>query len=122
MSGQALDLQRGRKSKKEFLRMISLKTGSLIVACVLAPLILWKKGGKKGQSQKKIFTDYSKNLGIAYQLADDLQDRDFSFRSKKWMKREFQTAIEKSLMALKCLGSQGDELSALSQLIQKRVS
>ena len=120
MGGQALDLQKAGPSRKHLLKTIRLKTGSLITACVLAPLILWRKKGGKGQSQTKILTDYSENLGIAYQLADDLQDRDFSLRSKKWIKKEFQTAISRSLAALKPLGSKGAELKALNHFVQKR--
>ena len=116
MSGQALDLRQARSSKKKFLNLIQLKTGSLIEASVLGPLILW---GKKAK-EKKALTDYSKYLGIAYQLRDDLKDKDGFFKSKKFLLKELKSTTEKSLTALKPLGGKAEELRNLSLLYQER--
>ena len=108
MSGQALDLK-AVHSKPHFFKMIELKTASLIEASVLGPLLLW---GKTKQ-EKKALKDYSKNLGLSYQLADDLKDGDGFFSSKEEALLELRRLREKSLKSLKPLGSKAKELRAL---------
>ena len=65
MSGQALDLKDKSLSKANTLKMMQLKTGSLISACILGPLLLWGKTKKENQALKT----FADNLGLAYQLA-----------------------------------------------------
>ena len=113
MSGQAWDLKQPVSSKKEFLKMIQLKTGSLIEASVLGPCLLWGKN----EQDKKALSAYSKYLGIAYQLADDLNDQEGFFRSKEQILKELNSAIKKSLTALKPLGKRGENLRNLSLCI-----
>ncbi|MCY4321183.1 MAG: polyprenyl synthetase family protein [Bdellovibrionaceae bacterium] len=113
MSGQALDLKSKSLSKKNILKMMELKTGSLISACVLGPLLLWGKTKK----EKQALTIFSKNLGIAYQLADDFQDQE---RSKKWLVKEGTFCLNKSLKALKSLKSNTTKLEKLTISIQKK--
>lgn len=117
MSGQAWDLRQKISSKSELFKMIRLKTGMLIEASVLGPLILW---GKK-QSEKKALKDYGKNLGQAYQLADNLQDKDWAFLSKKQTLKELKITVQKSLMALKPLGEKGAELKKLCESLLHKI-
>lgn len=117
MSGQALDLRFNCSTKKDFFKMIQLKTGSLIEASVLGPVFLWGKNEK----ENKAFQTYAENLGIAYQLADDLKDKDGFFKSKKQALKELDTVSKKSLTALKPIGKSGEELKHLILLNQKRV-
>ena len=106
MSGQAMDLRSDSSLKKNFIKTMQLKTGSLIEASVLGPVLLWGKSEK----EKKALQIYAKNLGIAYQLADDLKDKDGFFKSKKLALKKLKLLSEKSLTALKPLGQRGDEL------------
>ena len=69
MSGQAMDLKNKLPHKKELLNIMSLKTGSLISACVLGPALLWAD-----KKEYKVLENFAKNLGLAYQIADDYQD------------------------------------------------
>lgn len=108
MSGQALDLKQKASSKQNFFKMIRLKTGSLIEASVLGPVILW--GGKETTALK----NYSQHLGIAYQLADDLKDNDSFFKSKALILKELESATKKSLNAIKPLGKKAEELKKLA--------
>ena len=110
MGGQALDLRLKGVSKKDFFKMIQLKTGSLIEASVLGPLILWGEEEK----EEKALRRYAQNLGLAYQLADDLKDRDGFFKSGEEAFRELEKARRKSLSALKLFGKRGKELESLS--------
>ena len=113
MSGQAMDLKGSLSSKKEFLKMIQLKTGSLLSASTLGPLILW---GKQ-ETQKKALQSYNQNIGIAYQLADDLKDKDSFFQTKSLALKELKIAIQKSLKAIEPLGKRGEDLKKLSLFI-----
>lgn len=115
MSGQAMDLK-GAHSQSHFFKMIKLKTGSLIEASVLGPLCLWGKTKK----QKKALENYAKHLGIVYQLADNLKDKDCLFHSKKQTLKELKKHTEKSLNALEPLGDKAKEFKALILLNQTR--
>ena len=114
MSGQALDLKGKALSKKDSLTMMQLKTGSLISACVMGPLLLWGQTKKEKQALS-IFAD---NLGLAYQLADDFQDQDGY--EKKWLLKEGTACLNKSFKALKSLNTNKKELQDLTTVIQKR--
>ena len=116
MSGQALDLKSKSLSKKDTLKMMQLKTGSLISACVLGPLLLWGKTKKEKQALKS----FADNLGLAYQLADDFQDQDGA--DKKWLLKEGASRLNKSLKALKSLDTKTEKLLDLTVTVQKRFS
>ena len=77
---------------------------------MLGPLILWGKEEK----EKKALRIYAKNLGLAYQLADDLKDGDGFFKSEEEAFRELEKLRKKSLTALKLFGKRGRELESLS--------
>ena len=119
ISGQALDLKsKGSSSKTKFLKMIQLKTGSLIEASIFGPMLLW---GKK-EKEKKALKSYAQNLGFAYQYADDLKDGDRFYQSKKKTLKDFESALQKSVKSLKPLGKKGEELKNLVFLIKNRIS
>ncbi len=67
--GQALDINFEQESvdKEQIIQMNYLKTGLLIEFCILAPLMVADK------SQKQ-WNKIAKNIGIAFQLIDDLLD------------------------------------------------
>ena len=114
MSGQAVDLKSKPLSKKDSLKMMKLKTGSLISACVLGPLLLWGKTKKEKQALK----NFADNLGLAYQLADDFQDQDGA--DKKWLLKEGTACLNKSLKALQTLNTNTKNLLDLTITIQKK--
>ena len=74
--GQALDISFEQESanKDEIIQMNYLKTGLLIEFCILAPLMIAK------QSEKQ-WTGIARNIGIAFQLIDDLLDLEESEES-----------------------------------------
>ena len=67
--GQALDISFEQESanKDEIIQMNYLKTGLLIEFCILAPLMIAKHSEKQ-------WTGIARNIGIAFQLIDDLLD------------------------------------------------
>ena len=74
--GQALDISFEQESanKDEIIQMNYLKTGLLIEFCILAPLMIAKKSEKE-------WTGIARNIGIAFQLIDDLLDLEESEES-----------------------------------------
>ena len=58
------------RAQKNHLRLRRLKTGSLIEASGLGPLLLWGKETAETEAIK----NFCFHLGIAYQIADDLKD------------------------------------------------
>ena len=83
--GQYLDLSFENKkiSKKKIIEMEIKKTGKLFSFCCVAPLILLKKNKKEIRKFEKIGED----IGLLFQLADDLIDHKgslFEAGKKNW--------------------------------------
>ena len=76
--GQYLDLNYEHKkiSKKKIIEMEIKKTGKLFSFCCVAPLILKNKSIK----QIKRFEDIGADIGLLFQVADDLIDHKGNFR------------------------------------------
>lgn len=74
--GQALDINFEQESvdKEQIIQMNYLKTGLLIEFCILAPLIIANKTQDK-------WNKIARNVGIAFQLIDDLLDLEESEES-----------------------------------------
>ena len=115
MSGQALDLKLKNPTRAEVLTMAHLKTGSLIEAAVEGPLLLWVKN----QKTKKALLNFAKYLGMAYQIADDLQDKDSLLKLEE-SKKLLKNLTQKSLESLKGLKEEAVALKSLSLLNEKR--
>ena len=70
IGGQVLDIKEGIKTEDELRLMVSLKTGRLFYAACMAGAIL---GGADEEQLKKV-ESYAENLGLAFQIADDILD------------------------------------------------
>lgn len=72
IGGQVIDLEsEGKKIDLQRLQKLHrLKTGALIRASVLSPAIL----SGASESQTKALTTYGENIGLAFQIADDILD------------------------------------------------
>ena len=70
--GQMLDLiySLSETSEKEYIEMIRLKTAYLFKACVQIGIIL----GNGTKEQLNLLGEYAENLGIGFQLEDDILD------------------------------------------------
>jgi farnesyl diphosphate synthase len=70
--GQYLDLSYEKKkiSKKKIIEMEIKKTGKLFSFCCAAPAIIKKKNAK----EIKFFEDIGSNIGLLFQIADDIID------------------------------------------------
>jgi len=118
MSGQSRDLKNNSSNKKELLKTMNLKTGSLISACVLGPALLW--ANKQEQKGLKLF---AKHLGLAYQIADDYkdfsEDKKTSLTKKKELYQEGLFHLEKSLKALSGFKISGFKKRGLHSLVKE---
>ena len=77
--GQSLDLEIPKKnfSKNEIIKIYELKTSRLFEFCILSPIIL-------AGSNKKLLDEgklYSKNLGLIFQITDDILDARSNFKT-----------------------------------------
>lgn len=72
VGGQVMDLAAGDNPMDagEIARLERLKTGALISFCCDAGAIL----GRAGEGERKALAAYAHDLGVAYQMADDLLD------------------------------------------------
>lgn len=72
IEGQVLDLSAKNKklTEKEYYHMVLKKTGALIIVAVRAGA--WLGGAK--EEDMKILTVFARNLGLAFQIRDDIQD------------------------------------------------
>lgn len=87
--GQFLDLENNVENLKDIEKINSLKTGELFKAAILA-------GAKLGGASDNDLTHleiYAKNLGLVFQLQDDLFDYDEDIKLKK---KTFATVLGKS--------------------------
>lgn len=112
MGGQALDIRRSASSKKFFLKLYRLKTGALLEAAIEGVALLW--GTKK---EALILSRFAKNLGIAYQIADDLHDGESNPLSSE---KELQYFIQQALVNLRPFGKKAIFLKQLVLLIKDR--
>lgn len=77
--GQSLDLEIPKKnfSKNKIIEIYELKTSRLFEFCILSPIIL-------AGSNKKLLNEgklYSKNLGLIFQITDDILDAKSNFKT-----------------------------------------
>ena len=77
--GQSLDLEIPKRnfSKNKIIEIYELKTSRLFEFCILSPIIL-------AGSDKKLLNEgklYSKNLGLIFQITDDILDAKSNFKT-----------------------------------------
>ena len=141
VGGQILDLESENKtiSLKKLIRIHRLKTGALIEASVLLPLLY------RGVSKNIIrhYQAYAEHIGIAFQIVDDILDVTASSKTLgkpagsdknnckstyvsllglKRAEKEAQKVISKAKAALGRLPGDTLYLEALSDYIQSRVN
>lgn len=93
--GAIKEFEKNDLSFKDYLKIIKLKTANLFAASCQAGAVC----ANSNKGTQKLFSDYGLNLGMAFQLADDIVDKKnqrynrISF--KKEMKKHIKLAKEK---------------------------
>ena len=139
VAGQALDLHfEGADVKDDTLRKIHTnKTGQLLRASVLAGGI----AGGANEEQKQLLNEYGKNIGLAFQIADDLLDvtastsdlgkatgkdrnkQKVTFPSLIGVEKSREEAahlLEKAIVSLQAFDNCGETLRGLARFIIER--
>lgn len=133
--GQSDDLlNKSQPGFKELEYIHAKKTGSLFVACLEIGAVL----GGATQNERQWLVDYGRNLGLAFQIQDDLLDLDDSSVTGKDQgkdegkttfvtlfggdkcKRLYSDLIDVSLQNLEPFGKAAEHLVALTQIIRAR--
>ena len=138
VGGQMLDLEAEKKklNLKEIYNLQRLKTGELFRFSCISPCIL------AGKTKKiKIFEEFSSNLGLAFQIKDDLLDIEgnekeigkktqkdlvkgketlISLLGKEKAKKKSEELIKKSLKILEKFGNKAKNLIDLTNFIISR--
>ena len=138
VGGQMLDLEAEKKklNLKEIYNLQRLKTGELFRFSCISPFILAGKANKI-----KIFEEFSSNLGLAFQIKDDLLDIEgnekeigkktqkdlvkgketlISLLGKEKAKKKSEELIKKSLKILEKFGNKAKNLIDLTNFIISR--
>lgn len=111
--GQCLDIKYMKKSiSRAFRTKINmLKTGSLFVASARAGGIAARASGKK----IKGLTAFGGYFGRAFQLRDDIDDREHSKGDIEARRRELAEAVESAKAALEIFGKKADNLRVMAE-------
>lgn len=109
--GQTLDIlhQNKKISKKLKRKLDEMKTGKLFEVCFKIPLF-FKKVCKK---DKEILHKISKNFGIAFQIRDDIEDKEGDIEK---LKKKLKLLYRKLKKDIEHFGKKGD---LLSEIIEK---
>ncbi|MEE2695089.1 MAG: farnesyl diphosphate synthase [Pseudomonadota bacterium] len=137
VGGQMLDLEAEKKklSLDEILLLQKLKTGELFrFSCMAGPIL-------SDYRDKRLFDNFARNLGLAFQIKDDLLDiegdekemgkktrKDFSrgketlitFFGKKNAEKKSEELIRKSKQLLKTFGKKADRVANLTDFVISR--
>lgn len=116
VGGQMIDLKAENQSliESEITRMQQMKTGALIVFCCEAGAILAKVEGKRRDSLK----GYADNIGLAFQIVDDLLDIEASSEDIGKTAGKDAAAGKATLVSL--MGAEKAKLSA-NDLIEQAI-
>lgn len=117
VGGQALDVAGGQLDEAAFAAMVRRKTGALFLAAVRLGAIL--AGAAAG-----LFDTYGAALGLAFQIADDLQDGDgfVALIGEPAARARAARAAEDAVAAVTPLGSRGLVLAELARFAVARRS
>jgi len=119
IGGQALDLsyeKRRKKNKKLKSKIDIMKTAALMAAsCSLGAL-------SAGASKKNIkrMNNFGKNLGCAFQIADDIRDSKLSKKELNKMQNKTEIFVAKAKSSVKAFGKKTNTLNYISDIVLKR--
>lgn len=115
VGGQALDIAGGTTDEAAFAEMVYRKTGALFLAAVRLGAIL-------AGASADAFDSYGAAFGLAFQIADDLQDGDgyVALLGEPAARARAARAAEQAVAAVTPLGSRGLVLAELARFAVAR--
>jgi geranylgeranyl pyrophosphate synthase len=117
VGGQAMDMAFKREQPSfEALELChSGKTAALFSACTAIGAIV----GGGGDAEVEALRSYGFDLGLAFQHADDLRDKEFTAHRERAYRRAVDLA-RRARGAAEQLGARGQPLAALAELVERR--
>ena len=113
IGGQVLDLEYEKGAKKNAKlknKIDNMKTAALMAAsCKIGALA----AGAKPKSSKKIY-EFGKNLGLAFQVADDIKDGAYRKAKTKEMRKKTSHLIKKAKKNIAFFGKKADGLQYIA--------
>jgi geranylgeranyl diphosphate synthase type II len=126
VGGQVLDISDSDPSERSMNDIHRMKTGALIQVAVEASAVLCEAN----ETERKNLTNFGRALGLAFQLADDLQDAGEKLEKVNFVhvlgpERTIQLlreATEEGLRAIESFGAKAEGLRFLLTMNQDRIS
>ncbi|MFC1576402.1 polyprenyl synthetase family protein [Candidatus Omnitrophota bacterium] len=119
IGGQVLDLeyQRRRSKDKAHERNINrMKTAALMAAsCTIGAL-----AARAPKRYARKMHDFGINLGLAFQIADDIRDSSYKGKELAQMRKETSALILKARKTLATMGKKADVLNTIADKVLKR--
>jgi farnesyl diphosphate synthase len=119
VGGQMLDLNH-HVSPTDITRMHRMKTGELFAAACEAGAIL----GKASKNLRQSLKGYAHDLGLAFQLLDDLADQDLAISNVNMLKKSKKNATmlaNQAISHLHVFEEKADPLRLLAKSILKKI-
>lgn len=114
LGGQALDLKRGRKPSSR--KIDSMKTASLMaVSCEVGALAADARSKDANRMR-----EFGKNLGLAFQVADDIEDREADWRLTRKMRKEAISFISRGKKCIEPLDEKADALRHIADSVSEK--
>lgn len=113
--GQSLDIQESMNQDIE--KICELKTGKLIQCCILGTCTICGADSNK----MELLQDFGKNLGLAFQIADDIKDQDkrnyVSVKGLEYSRKKLKTLLESAKNSLNSF----DKKEVLIQILDQHL-
>lgn len=124
LGGQAMDIQinEGELTKDEIKTLHWNKTGALIEAAIYGPAYIFSCPSEV----LSVLTNYGKHLGLAFQIADDLLDKEpkgvnYVHRfGEKEARRELESLTRSAILSLEPLGTKAEQLKTIAEFNRNR--
>jgi len=116
IGGQALDLKRNNRLSD--MKINSMKTASLM-ACSCEIGAILADAGKRDAKRMRLF---GKNIGLAFQIGDDIEDLDHNLKSASNMRKRAGSFITEAIGYIKPYGQKADGLREIAGFVLEKAN
>lgn len=116
IGGQAIDIKYDGKNKTQALKdkINTLKTAELFVAAIVMGGI----SAKANSREIKALENYGRYFGKAFQLRDDILDKEYARKKLNFRKEELKAIVEKAKSCLEIFGAKAHNLIEIVELLK----